>query len=218
VTVQVLLEFLNLCDLIDEVPLQPGVEDTHIWRLSTSGKYSAKSAYNAFFQGSIPFNAWEHIWKSWAPNKCRFFLLLVAHNRCWTADRLARHNLPHPDWCPLCDQAEETIHHLLATCVFARQFWSNLLQQVGLPGLSPGTSEISFDDWWGRVITLAPSTIKGGLNSVRSGHLDTLAAPEWLSSMEFPQDYPQPWTWLGRRHGLGAWQEQGVCPCSLLLT
>jgi hypothetical protein len=94
---QVLLEFLNLCDLIDEVPLQSGVEDKHIWRLSTSGKYSAKSAYNALFQASIPFNAWERIWKSWAPNKYRFFLWLVAHTRYWTVDRLARHNLPHPD-------------------------------------------------------------------------------------------------------------------------
>jgi hypothetical protein len=27
-----------------------------------------------------------------------------------------------------------------------------------------------------------------------------------VSSMEFPQDYPQ-WQWLGRRHGLDAWQE-----------
>jgi hypothetical protein len=97
VTVHVLLEFLNLCDLIDEVPLQSRVEDKHIWHLSTSGKYSAKSAYNALFQGFIPFNAWELIWKSWAPNKCRFFLWLVAHNRCWTADRLARRNLSHPD-------------------------------------------------------------------------------------------------------------------------
>jgi hypothetical protein len=103
VTVQILLEFLNLCDLIDEVPLQSGVEDKHIWCLSTSGKYSAKSAYNALFQGSIPFNGWERIWKSWAPNKCHFFLWLVAHNRCWTADRLARRNLPHPNRCPLCD-------------------------------------------------------------------------------------------------------------------
>jgi hypothetical protein len=164
VTMQVLLEFLNLCDLIDEVPLQSGVEDKHIWCLSTSGKYSAKSAYNALFQGSTPFNAWERIWKSWAPNKCRFFLWLVAHNRCWMADRLARRNLLQSDRCPLCDQ-EETIHHLLATCVFARQFWANLLQRVGLPGLSPQPSKISFDDWWGRVINLAPSTIKGGLNS-----------------------------------------------------
>jgi hypothetical protein len=38
VTMQVLLEFLNLCDLIDEVPLQSGVENKHIRRRSTSGK------------------------------------------------------------------------------------------------------------------------------------------------------------------------------------
>jgi hypothetical protein len=103
VTMQVLLEFLNLCHLIDEVPLQFGVEDKHIWRLSTSSKYSAKSAYNTLFQGSIPFNGWERIWKSWAPNKCHFFLWLIAHNRYWTTDRLACCNLPHPDRCPFCD-------------------------------------------------------------------------------------------------------------------
>jgi hypothetical protein len=37
------------------------------------------------------------------------------------------------------------------------------LQRVGLSGLSPQPSKISFDDWWGRVINSAPSTIKGGL-------------------------------------------------------
>ena len=26
-----------------------------------------------------------------------FFLWLVAHDRCWTADRLARRGLPHPE-------------------------------------------------------------------------------------------------------------------------
>lgn len=42
-----------------------------------------------------------------------FFLWLVAHDRCWTADHLTRHGLPHPARCPLCDQEEETINHLL---------------------------------------------------------------------------------------------------------
>jgi hypothetical protein len=82
------------------------------------------------------------------------------------ADRLAHCNLLHPDRCPLYDQEEETIHHLPATCVFSCQIWENLLQRVGLLELSPQPSEISFDDWWGRVINSAPSTIKGGLNSL----------------------------------------------------
>lgn len=56
------------------------VEDRHIWRFSPSGQYSAKSAYEGFFQfqGGILFGSWERIWKSWAPGNCRFFMWLVA--------------------------------------------------------------------------------------------------------------------------------------------
>jgi hypothetical protein len=118
VTVQVILELMSLCELLAEVSLQSGVPDKHIWRLSSSGTYSAKSTYNAMFQGSIPFSPWERIWKSWAPNKCCFFLWLVAHNRCWTADRLARHNLPHSDRCPLCDQERKSSTTYLSPASF----------------------------------------------------------------------------------------------------
>ncbi|WVZ81464.1 hypothetical protein U9M48_028839 [Paspalum notatum var. saurae] len=104
-----LSEYLNLWNLLVEVELQENVQDTHRWRLTSSGQYLSKSAYINLFQGSIVFEAWERLWKSWAPNKCKFFMWLVLHNRCWTADRLARRNLPHPAACPLCDQQEETI-------------------------------------------------------------------------------------------------------------
>uniref|UniRef100_A0A0A9AHW6 Reverse transcriptase zinc-binding domain-containing protein n=1 Tax=Arundo donax TaxID=35708 RepID=A0A0A9AHW6_ARUDO len=83
------------------------------------------------------FEPWERLWKSWAPGKCQFFIWLVAHNRCWTTDRLAQHGLPHPNHCSLCDQEEETINHLLISCVFTRQFWFLLLQQFGLAALAP---------------------------------------------------------------------------------
>jgi hypothetical protein len=49
------------------------------------------------------------------------------HNRCWTADMLAKRGLPHPDQCPLRDQVEETINFsLLVSFVVARQVWFNL--------------------------------------------------------------------------------------------
>jgi hypothetical protein len=85
-TVGIIAEFLVLWDILSEVILQPRVEDAHVWRLSTAGKYSAKSTYEAFFIGSTTFRPWEHIWKTWAPGKCRFFMWLAAHNKCWTAD------------------------------------------------------------------------------------------------------------------------------------
>jgi hypothetical protein len=92
-SVGVMMEYLQLWDLLQEVVLQPEVEDTHFWRLSPTCQYSAKSAYEALFLRATNFSPWDRIWKTWAPPKCRFFMWLVAHKRCWTADRLARRGL-----------------------------------------------------------------------------------------------------------------------------
>ncbi|WVZ83087.1 hypothetical protein U9M48_030267 [Paspalum notatum var. saurae] len=122
-TVQVLLEYLAIWDMVDGLVLQHDVLDQHVWKLSASGSYSSKSAYNAMFVGTIKFSPWRRVWKSWAPPKCKFFMWLAVNNRCWTSDRLARRGLPHQPACPFCDQAEETIHHILGSCVLAREVW-----------------------------------------------------------------------------------------------
>ena len=106
------------------------------------GVYPAKSAYEGFFQGAILFSPWDRIWRTWAPNKCRFFMWLVAHNKCWTADRLALQGLQHHQKCLLCDQEEETINQLLVSCVFSRQFWFELLQKFGLQILTSESTSV----------------------------------------------------------------------------
>jgi hypothetical protein len=165
-TVGVITDFFLLWDLLSDLELQPEVQDRHIWRLASDGQYSAKSAYGGLFLGSIPLRPWEKIWKTWAPPKCSFFLWLVAHNRCWTSDRLARRGLPHPERCPLCDQAAETIDHLLIGCVFTREFWFRFLSQVGLQSLSPQPTELSFLDWWDRVTSATSDINSHGINSL----------------------------------------------------
>jgi exonuclease III len=146
-SVAVMAEYLEIWDMIQEVVLQPEVEDVHKWRFEASGVFSTQSAYKAFFIGSVQFEPYNLIWGNWAPRKCKFFLWLVAHNRCWTADRLARRGLPHPEHCPLCDQEDETIHHLLCSCVFSRQFWHRLFLLFGLPDVVPQPGALLFD-WW----------------------------------------------------------------------
>jgi hypothetical protein len=63
----VLLDFFQLYQLLEDVVLQPRAPDSHLWRLSSSGKYSAKSSYTTLLQGAISFEPAEMIWKTWAP-------------------------------------------------------------------------------------------------------------------------------------------------------
>ena len=146
-SVAALSDFLLLWDLLSEIVLQSKVEDEHCWHFSASGLYSATSAYESFFLGVFLFELWEHIWKSWVPRKCKFFLWLVMHNRCWIADRLSRHGMSHPTHYPLCDQGDETIQHILTSCVFSRQFWFSLFDRFGLPDLSLHLDENRFNEW-----------------------------------------------------------------------
>ncbi|WVZ81073.1 hypothetical protein U9M48_028497 [Paspalum notatum var. saurae] len=104
-TVQVLVEYLHISELLEGVVLQPYTPDTPVWRLSSSGFYNSKSAYEAMFVGTIKFSPWKRMWKTWAPANCRFFIWLAINNRCWTSDRLAKRGLPHQPACPFCDQA-----------------------------------------------------------------------------------------------------------------
>jgi hypothetical protein len=54
-------KYLDLWDILNGVELSEEIPDKHIWRLSTSGKYTAKSAYDTLFQGAIFFEPYERI-------------------------------------------------------------------------------------------------------------------------------------------------------------
>ncbi|CAN6247387.1 unnamed protein product, partial [Urochloa humidicola] len=165
-TVGVLIEYLHLWDIVADIQLQPEVEDKHIWKLTPNGHYTAKSAYEGFFLGATTFEPCERIWKSWAPPKCRFFMWLAAHKKCWTADRLMRRGLPCEPLCPFCDQEGESIDHPLVECVFAREFWYFLLRQVNLHSLAPQPTESEFIHWWERVSNAAEGLVRQGANSL----------------------------------------------------
>jgi hypothetical protein len=83
-------QYIHLWQMIEHRQLSME-DDKLLWKWHATGKYTAKSAYLATFQGSTNCASWKLIWKSWAPNKVRFFHM----DRCWTSERLARHGLQH---------------------------------------------------------------------------------------------------------------------------
>ncbi|WVZ94091.1 hypothetical protein U9M48_040028 [Paspalum notatum var. saurae] len=149
-TVQVLVEYVKIWEMVDDVILQPGVPDHFRWRFTQSGQYSCKSAYQSFFLGTVKFGPWKRIWKSWAPLRCN----------------PSPRGLPHPNVCPLCDQEQETVQHLLVSCVFTRQVWTLILNALGLPDLVPQPDGRRFSSWWSGAVSRAPKELKKGLNSL----------------------------------------------------
>jgi hypothetical protein len=100
------------------------------------------------------------------PAKCKMFLWLTIQNRCWTADRLAKRGLSHPDKCPLCDQEDETIQHPLTTCVVARQVWFRLFTPLNLADSVPRQNELTFADWWRTAISRVSKEHRKGVNTL----------------------------------------------------
>jgi hypothetical protein len=145
-------QYLALWDTLEEIELTQQ-EDHHVWRRESSGLFSSRSCYKVQFMlmGSIIFEPWKRFWKSWAPPKCKTFLWLVMHNKCWTADRLQKRDLSHPKVCPFCDQEQETVQHLLTSCVFTRQFWYSIHSPFGMGQQTPRLEDTNFADWWRKV-------------------------------------------------------------------
>jgi hypothetical protein len=116
--------------------------------------------------GRVGFAPAELIWRNWAPPRCKFFLWLATRDRCWTADRLAKRGLDHPVQCPLCDQEDETVHHLLISCVFSREVWFRIFSLVNLRQFSPARADLVFQDWWANLEAKVPYALCKGINSL----------------------------------------------------
>ena len=164
-TIPVLTQFLILVDALQAVVLTPGIADRVVWKLTSSGEYSARSAYRAFFVGLEFFPCGKTIWKTWAPAKCKIHIWLALQRRLWTADRRLRHGLNSHTNCPLCDQAPETADHLALGCVFAREVWTKVLHRCNLDLLVPRDGD-SLIEWWPDARRRAPPRSRKGFDSL----------------------------------------------------
>jgi hypothetical protein len=138
--------------------------DQLLWKWNASGTYTASSCYLATFHGSTSCCSWKLVWKTWAPPKVKFFHWLANLDRCWTAERLARHGLPHHPRCLLCDQAPESMQHLMLHCPFARQVWHEVLTWLRMTTRAP-EHEPTLMDWWRRARQETPMPLRKGLAS-----------------------------------------------------
>jgi hypothetical protein len=148
-SVSALVQYVATWERMQNFQLVHDREDKFIWKWSGNQQYSSSSAYRAFFLGQCSIPGAKELCKTVAvaPPRCKFFIWLALLGRCWTSDRLQRHQLQNNGPCALCSQADETIDHLTISCVFSKEVWFGLLRVAGFQYLT-STDAPSIVDWW----------------------------------------------------------------------
>jgi hypothetical protein len=159
-------QYLCLCDIVYSIQLQPDVPDSMVWRHSVDGSFSTAGAYSLFFAANIRFPCANAIWKSKATPRCKFFMWLVVHQRCLTADNLQRRGWPNTATCQLCLAAPETCTHLFLHCPFSIQLWQVVKDWARADFPSPDASFSSTEEWWLLVRKRAPKSVRRDFDAV----------------------------------------------------
>jgi hypothetical protein len=165
---RIIEEYLQLWDKLEHVVLTQSDEDRIIWTHSSSGEYSAKSAYDLHFHNLDRCSVAELIWKTKAPPKCRFFIWLLLQDRLWTAARLQVRHWPNEYFCQLCIRNLETADHLFVECPVVKTIWHRLGLRVGALSLQPENWELvdNVSVWFTQMMNRLPSQLKEGLRSL----------------------------------------------------
>ncbi|XP_030964645.1 uncharacterized protein LOC115985893 [Quercus lobata] len=115
-------------------------EDCLIWALTSSGKFTVKSAYRLALEERTDHGVqessnatcmkkfWSFIWRLRVPNKIRSFTWRACRNILPTKANLFRRKITPDSICEVCGNFEETTSHVLWHCHRAKEVW----KEVGL--------------------------------------------------------------------------------------
>jgi hypothetical protein len=178
-------------------------------------QYSSASAYRALFHGQCDVPSANILHKTRATPSSKFFVWLAPLDRCWTGDQLLCHHMKDNASCIFCDQANESIDHLLLGCYCTREVWARRLARSGHHDVSPSPGD-RIADWW-------IATRKKNVKSSCKG-FDSLVVLVWwfvwkeCNNMTFNEAMQQATTlasWI--REEAKLWVHAGVAPSLSLL-
>lgn len=97
---EMLEELIELSTRLQHIVLREGIKDDIVWKLSTDGKYLARSAYQMMFSAHVATSYLSLIWRVRAPLKCKFFVRTTMQNRVLTVDVLMLRGWDNDYFCP----------------------------------------------------------------------------------------------------------------------
>ena len=99
--------------------------DKWSWAHDPSNNFTTKSMTNLLQNASYGPKRWSFPWNKLAPLKSNVLGWKLEMNRVPTYDLLLRRNIAIPSLtCHICNNHQETSHHLFLTCSFADELWT----------------------------------------------------------------------------------------------
>ncbi|XP_057803497.1 uncharacterized protein LOC131018806 [Salvia miltiorrhiza] len=119
-----------VCDIL---LLPIGDSDTRFWKPSLQGKVTAALAFS-HHRHKFPKVSWgTWIWEPFIPVRRSLVCWRLLHDRMPTYDRLIRHGMIMPNWCPICNRASETSEHIFWDCELVRPVWNDFFNWFHFP-------------------------------------------------------------------------------------
>ncbi|CAL5382095.1 unnamed protein product [Camellia sinensis] len=101
--------------------------DTPHWKGSTSGNFSAATAYQMASSSMDNSINMDWVWKLKIPQKLKGFLWLTLHGKLLTNSMRLKSGITDNANCPRCNHLLEDVEHLLRGCTYSRFVWHELM-------------------------------------------------------------------------------------------
>ncbi|KAK8480884.1 hypothetical protein V6N11_061841 [Hibiscus sabdariffa] len=100
-----------------------------IWRWTSKGNFEVRSAYSNLASGSWDPNLalWKLIWRMAVPQRLRVFLWVVSRRKLMTNLERCNRHISSSSLYPLCNEADESIVHVLRDCRASSAVWELIL-------------------------------------------------------------------------------------------
>jgi hypothetical protein len=115
-------------------------------RWTTDAQYSSKSCYEFLFQGQS-YQDLGDLTGAHGPPEGQVPHLAGLPRSMLDRREIGAEGAPTPTTLPACDQAEETMDHLLVGCPFSRTVWHEVLSWVQSTARPPRRGD-DFVEWW----------------------------------------------------------------------
>uniref|UniRef100_A0A803QE18 Reverse transcriptase n=1 Tax=Cannabis sativa TaxID=3483 RepID=A0A803QE18_CANSA len=126
--------------------LDSATTDKCSWFFETSGFYSTKSAYRFLQQNEEEMQQsgefWKNFWQLKVPPKVLHFGWRAISGSLPTRTQFQTKHVNVNNLCPVCNNAEESIFHILVSCSFALSCW-----HIYVISIKPVSNE-DFKDWF----------------------------------------------------------------------